>query len=143
MDSTRSLMAQQLMQVMADSAKWKSLNPLQKQALTEISGIISRILDGGADNAEHWHDIGAYAGMMKTLAGSGATPAALKHTIIPWCSTCGVMQPPHMVHCAEGLKQLGTSLPCRTILGLTCTVCGEIGAHFGLPCPQMTPKATL
>jgi hypothetical protein len=137
--AARSLMAQQLVQVMAGMAAWKSLTPLQKQALTAISGMVSRILSGGADNADHWHDIATYAELAKSAI---PNPTVLTARPEPWCECCGVMQPPHMVHCAEGLKEVGKHLGPTTV-DLTCKVCGEKAGHFGLPCPQMTPKATL
>lgn len=101
----RSHTAQQLIGTMVSAKGWTFLSFAQKQALTEIAGKISRVLHGDANHPDHWHDIAGYAELVH-----GSLPKPCNPGEIPWCTQCGVMQPPHMVHCAEGLRLLGSHL---------------------------------
>lgn len=123
----RSRVAQQLIDVMVSAKGWAFLSFSQKQALTEIAGKISRVLHGDANHPDHWHDIAGYA---ELVHGSLPKPSPALPAAIPWCSCCGVMQPPHMIHCAEGLRLIGSHLnPTHPV----CAKCSERHPQFE-PC---------
>lgn len=53
--------AQELKDVMKDSPKWDSLDPVKKEGLEVIASKISRALTGDPEYADNYDDIAGYA----------------------------------------------------------------------------------
>lgn len=75
--------ADTLQQVMSASKNWSALSSVQRQALTQISSKISRILSGDNNYADNWIDIQGYAKLAQdrlpvavTTGGVAADPVA-------------------------------------------------------------------
>lgn len=59
-------MAQTLKRVMQEAAcNWDLLSPVHREALDLIATKISRILSGGQNNVDNWHDIAGYATLVE------------------------------------------------------------------------------
>lgn len=70
-------LTQALLMSMSYSKNWEELFPIQKEALHMIAVKIARILEGNADEVDHWHDVAGYATLVEQFlrqAGPGNTP---------------------------------------------------------------------
>lgn len=63
--------AQNLKSEMQDAAGWSALAPHQKEGLEMIQHKIARILNGNANEPDHWHDIAGYATLNHNLLTKG------------------------------------------------------------------------
>ena len=121
--AARATVAQCLQSGMKAAEGWAKLTAAQSQALIEISGKISRVLCGDANNPDHWHDIAGYA----TLA-EDSLPKL-------WCKKCGRDAPPHMVDCPD--VRIGQHVVPKRALTKACLARGAADGHGGLQCPNM------
>lgn len=69
-------LTQALLMSMSYSKNWEELFPIQKEALHMIAVKIARILEGNADEVDHWHDVSGYSALVErflTQARPGST----------------------------------------------------------------------
>jgi hypothetical protein len=67
--ASRSELAQHIKSAFRMSPGWHRLAPYQRQALDEIAGKISRILNGDPKYDDSWHDIAGYAKLVEDQLG--------------------------------------------------------------------------
>lgn len=58
-------LTQALLMSMSYSKNWEELFPIQKEALHMIAVKIARILEGNADEVDHWHDVSGYSALVE------------------------------------------------------------------------------
>ena len=57
--------SQKIKEAMSEYDGWDNLSTTQREALTVIAQKISRVLNGNADEPDHWHDIAGYATLVE------------------------------------------------------------------------------
>ena len=62
---THSSISQSLKTTAHFGRKWQSLQPDAREAVDMILHKVARIVNGGAEYADHWHDIQGYARLVE------------------------------------------------------------------------------
>jgi len=120
--SIHAEIAKSLQDDMRQTKGWKSLSPVQKQALTMIADKIARILSGDPCYADNWHDIQGYAKLVEDrVIDVSEDPAKQFKGSLP-----GHQGNPNI---DEAMKRAARP-------GVDCLVCGAPNGHGGLPCPN-------